>query len=141
MELILERYACGSAGENSPNSYLSSNPKRKLICIKAELYQVGFAGAGNTSFLTGRFAMVKRKTVTSLDEWLKEGEAVSASTQLRTEPTTEPDSTQTLPTAEEVLPVVVTEPSAVAPSKVAPTENDMANWFWELLANSRYELW
>ncbi len=71
--------------------------------------------------------MVKRKVVTSLEVWLKEGEAVSAATQPRTEPTTEPDSTQTLPTAEEVHPVVVTEPLAVAPSEVAPTEDDAAN--------------
>ena len=71
--------------------------------------------------------MVKRKTITSLDEWLKEGKAVSAANQPRTEPTTEPDSTQTLPTAEEVHPVVVTEPLAVAPSEVAPTKDDAAN--------------
>ena len=85
--------------------------------------------------------MVKRKVVTSLDEWLKEGEVVSAANQPRTEPTTEPDSTKTLPTADEVHPVVVTKPSAVAPFEVAPTEDDAANWFWELLENSGYECW
>ena len=85
--------------------------------------------------------MVKRKSVPSLDDWLKEREAILAANQPRTEPTTEPDSTQTLPIVEEIHPVVVTEPSAVAPSEVAPTEDDAANWFWELLENSRYERW
>ena len=71
--------------------------------------------------------MVKRKADKSLDEWLKEGEVVSAATQTDTKTSREQSATPSAPTAERVQPKVTTEPLAVAPADVAATEDDAAS--------------
>ena len=81
-------------------------------------------------------AMVKRKADKSLDEWVKEGEAISAATQTYAKTPIEQCAT-----AERVQPQVTTEPLAVAPADVAATEDEVADWFWALLEQSGYERW
>ena len=85
--------------------------------------------------------MVRRKADKSLDECLKEGEAVSVANQPGTETSVEPCATPSSPTAKRVQPEVATEPSAVARAEVATTEDEAASWFWALLEQSGYERW
>ena len=109
--------------------------------------------------------MVKRKAITSLDEWLKEGEAALEVSRTSTKNCSRDRVVPALSTAEGVQSGVTTEPSTkasatvVTPNEVAAsgdvaasrsvtapgsgviTKDVAANWFWDLLAQSCYERW
>ena len=85
--------------------------------------------------------MVKRKANKSLDEWLSEGELVSAVKQLDSKITIESCTVSPSPVAEIAQPQVASEPLAVATTEVDITENEAASWFWSLLRQTGYECW
>ena len=81
--------------------------------------------------------MVKRKATESVDEWLKEGEAVAAA-----KPTTPQKAPETvdLPTVEIGQTSVAENEVAESPADVAVTSEEAADWFWNLLEQAGYEL-
>ena len=81
--------------------------------------------------------MVKRKTIESVDAWLQEGEEAAA-----TKPTTPRKTPVTvdLPTVEIVPTSVAGNEVAESPSEVEVTNEEAANWFWNLLEQAGFEL-
>ena len=85
--------------------------------------------------------MVKRKASESIDEWLREGETVSAARTPTSYTAQEPKLVFFPPTAE-VNPVqVVEESAAVAPADVEVIADEETNWFWGLLEQAGIEIW
>ena len=85
--------------------------------------------------------MVKRKASENIEEWLREGETISAARTPTSYIAPGPQLATVSPTAE-VSPVQVVEESpAVAPADMEVNANEAANWFWELLAQDGFEIW
>ena len=85
--------------------------------------------------------MVKRKATENLDEWLKKGQLASAAMRLDTEFFAEVDNPIPSSTAESVPPQTSKETPTVAPAEVEVSIDEAANWFWNILEQSGYELW
>ena len=85
--------------------------------------------------------MVKRKASENIEEWLREGDTISATETPTSHIAPGPQLETVSPTAE-VSPVqVVEERPAVAPADVEVNATEAANWFWELLAQVGFEIW
>ena len=85
--------------------------------------------------------MVKRKATTSLDEWLRESELASAARRAHTEVATGAVNLTPTPNAVGIPPKMTTETPTVETAEVEVTCDEAANWFWDHLEQSGYELW
>ena len=83
--------------------------------------------------------MVKRKADISLDEWLSKGTLYAEASRAGTvEPISQQITEQARGTEVTPLKAETTVPSTTMADLV---EHDVAEWFWDLLAQSGYELW
>lgn len=85
--------------------------------------------------------MVKRKATYSVDEWLKKGELAASNRRANLETTPEDVAALPLPTVEDIQVQVAEEDVAMASIDVATTNEEVANWFWDLLGRAGYEIW
>lgn len=83
--------------------------------------------------------MVKRKAVTSIDEWLEEGVLYAEANQVRIAPVSVEEAPEPTPIVRRVL---VGEEATLLPTVLADIiDLDNTEWFWNLLEQAGYERW
>lgn len=85
--------------------------------------------------------MTKRKTSVSLDEWLNDRRTGVEIQSPAIGSSADPSPSTPSPTAEVGQLQLVSDVVTGSPKEVATTESEVAEWFWQLLAQAGFEIW